>query len=326
MSGAARHRTPRPSVASAAQPTPPPAQVRLGWLLGALGLLLLAALCCAYLSLCLLFLQGQWQLLYQPQQHKLAAQTPASLGLAFSAIQFSPNQAGISELTGWWLPATGAAPAPTILYLHGAAGSLSDTLPALQRIHALGCSIFAIDYRGYGASTAAHPSEAGMVADAQQAVSYLTDTRHLAPGSIVLWGQGSGATIAAQTSSAEQLTGHRLAVVLEEPNLPALTLIERDPRTRWLPVRLLLRDRLDPAAALSDLHAPKLFLGSEGASAGPASRAKSEGYDSLTLQARLRMLYADAAEPKEEFINADPAAIQHFLSEATRPWRLSLQP
>ena len=315
MRGAAQPRTPRRVVVSAAKT--PPAQVRLGWLLGALGLLLLAALCCAYLSFCLLFLQGQWQLLYQPQQHRLAAGTPASLGMNFSAIQFSPNQAGMGELSGWWVPASGGVPAPTIVYLHGAAGSLSDTLPALARIHALGCTIFAIDYRGYGASAVAHPSQTAMVEDAQQAVSYLTDTRHLAPGSIVLWGEGSGATIAVQAATAEQLAGHRLAAVLEEPNLPALALVERDPRTRWLPVRLLLRDRLDPAADLAELRAPKLFLVGEEADASPASRAHPEGIDSGALNVRVRALYADAAEPKEEIFDVDAAAIQHFLKEAT---------
>jgi pimeloyl-ACP methyl ester carboxylesterase len=270
------------------------AQVNPGWLLGALALLGVAAACFAYLSLCLLFIQGQWQLLYHPSA-KVAA-TPSSRGLAYTAVPFGTNEAGAAELSGWWLPASpdSALAATTVLYLHDGAGSLSDTLPDLARIHALGCALFAMDYRGYGASAPGKPGEAGMVEDTQRAIAYLFDTRHIPPGSLVLWGRGIGATLAAEASPGTPL-------ILEDPNPPAMTILGSDPRTRLLPVRLMLRDSLDPAQALARSSAPKLFVGSS---------------------ARTRQLYALAASPKQLAPDVpDTAEIGAFLANArsTRP-------
>ena len=56
------------------------------WLAKALALTLLAALLCAWLTLCLLFYQGDWQLILHPSP--TIAQTPASLNLPFSPIRF----------------------------------------------------------------------------------------------------------------------------------------------------------------------------------------------------------------------------------------------
>jgi pimeloyl-ACP methyl ester carboxylesterase len=279
---AARSPAPKPGAEQSAHVSP-------GWLLGALALLGLAAACFAYLSLCLLFIQGQWQLLYHPSA--TVAATPANLGLAYTAVPFGANEAGVSELTGWWLPAPPGSPQPakTVLYLHDGSGSLSDTLPSLARIHALGCAIFAIDYRGFGTSAPTRPDQARMVEDAQRAIAYLSGTRHIPAGSLVVWGNGIGATIAAQASATTPL-------VLQDPNPPALTILGGDPRTRLLPVRLMLRDPLDPAQALARSSAPKLFLGSS---------------------ARTRQLYALSAGPKQLAPDVpDPAAIRTFLASA----------
>jgi pimeloyl-ACP methyl ester carboxylesterase len=298
MRAAQRPKTVRPQ--STARVTAEPPTVRPAWLLGALGLLILAALCCAYLSLCLLFFQGQWQLLYQPAPLRTGqSATPAGAGLAFSTIQFGADQAGVSELSGWWLPAPDASPvsATTVLYLHGGAGSLSDTIPQLTRLHSLGVTVFAIDYRGFGASvpdTAYHPSEAGMLEDAGHALTYLIDTRHLPAKSIVLWGDGIGATLAAELDAAQP---QPFRLVLEQINEPAIHLLSADARTGLLPLRLLIRDKLDPSSALRSSRAPKLFL-----VADPASR---------TAQ-----LADVAAGPKATASPDDRAAIRQFLAHA----------
>lgn len=261
---------------------PAPAQVRPGWLLGALGLLLLAAFICAYLSLCLLFVQGQWQLLYLPGQHSRRPGTPADAGMAFTEVRFGST--GTGELSGWWLPATpGAAlEATTILYLHDATGSLSDAVPELVRLHGYGCAVLAVDYRGYGTSAAGRPGEAAMLDDARSALAYLWGTRHLAGGSVTLWGEGVGATVAAEVAAPDT------PLVLEQVNVSALTMLENDPRTRWLPVRLLIRDRLDAGAAIQANPAPKLFL-------DPAAPGTKRLYDLAAMPKQLAALNDDAA-------------------------------
>ena len=80
----------------------------------------------------------------------------------------------------------------TVLYLHGQDGNFGDTLDALARLHAAGVNVLAFDYRGYGQSQFVRPSEAHWRQDAEWAIEYLTETRHVAPGAIVLDGSGSG--------------------------------------------------------------------------------------------------------------------------------------
>jgi pimeloyl-ACP methyl ester carboxylesterase len=289
----------------------PSSQVHLSWLLGALGLLVLAALCCAYLSLCLLFAQGQWQLLYRPPQQPGHTDAPAELKLPFSDIRFGVNEAGVSELSGWWLP--GASPSgATVLYLHDAAASLSSSLPELNRLHTLGCTVFAIDYRGYGASATLHPSEARMVEDAGRALLYLTQTRHIPASSIVLWGRGTGATIAAEASQQQGVT---VRLVMQDVNQPAIVLLAADPRTRLLPLRLLLEDQLDAAPALRSSGAPKLFLepSSSGTAPGDGVETVKSGRSAPGIE-RTRRLYEQASDPKQITSADDEATLRAFLS------------
>ncbi len=274
---------------------PAPPQVRLRWLLSALGLLFVAAFCCGYLALCLLFLQGQWQLLYHPSQ--TVAMTPASVGLAFDPVLFGADEAGLTRLSGWWVPApTPNKTAATVLYLHGGDGSLADAVGAIKRLHALGCAVFAIDYRGFGASRTEHPGEAHMVEDARTALSYLEETRHLAPGAILVWGRGIGATIAAEAVGG---AGNRERLVLEEPNPPAIELLRADGRTSLLPMRMLLHDRLDIAPILAHNSAARLFL------ASPQGGA---------AQAFTRHLYDQAPNPKSFAMSNDVPEIERFLA------------
>ncbi len=305
-----------PEERAAPGPAGAPSQVRPGWLLGALALLLLAALCCAYLSLCLLFVQGQWQLLYHPQQHAGPPATPSTRGLTYTALRFGPNEAGVTELSGWWIaaPADAALTGSTVLYLHDGTGSLQDTLPDLVRIHSLGCALFVFDYRGYGESAAGAPSEAKMLQDTRRAIDYLVETRHIAPASLVLWGRGFGATLAAEAASAfpSQTEARSFPIILEEVNPPALILLESDPRTSMLPVRLLSHDRLDATHALTQSRVAKLFL--LGQVPSPPGAAGPD--PSATSQEATTRLYTLAHEPKQLVYEHDDKAVLRFFNQA----------
>ena len=272
----------------------PSANPTLRWLAAAVAATVLLATLCVYLSFCLLFWQGQWQLVFKPSQ--AITTTPASAGLAYEEIQFDATEAGVLQLHGWWLPAT--ASAGTLLLMHEGSGSLSDTVPQLEALHKLGLSIFAFDYRGFGKSVKLHPSEGSTYEDADAAWRYLTETRHVATGSIVLDGGGLGAAVAVEL--ARRHPGMR-AVILEQPRPPVLETLHWNKQTRLLPVRLLFHDRYDPSAALAALPAPKLFL--------------------YTTPASAPRYYDQAAQPKEKaWITAgygDPSyvrCLRDFLS------------
>jgi pimeloyl-ACP methyl ester carboxylesterase len=238
-------------------PSSPPPTVSGRWLLTTVSLSLLGAAACAWGALCLLFWQGSWQLLYHPTS--AVTRTPATVGLRFDSVGFAATDAGEPRLEGWWIPAGPEArfSSYTILYFHGQNGNLGDTVDSLAALHGAGLNVFAFDYRGYGQSQFARPSEARWREDAESAIEYLTNTRHIPAGSIVLFGRGLGANLALETASAHpQLAG----VVMDDPLPVPVDAIFRDPRARLVPALLLVRDRWDLNPPAVNLRIPSLWF------------------------------------------------------------------
>lgn len=238
-------------------PRPAPPTISGRWLLTAIGVVLVAAAFCAWGVLCLLFWQGSWQLLYHPSSK--VARTPAGAGLPFSPIGFDATASGVPQLTGWWIPAAPGARENryTFLYLHGKNGNLGDTVDHLADLHAAGVNVFAVDYRGYGQSQFAHPSEARWLEDAGSALEYLTATRHIDPGTIVLDGSDLGADLALEVAAAHaELAG----AVLESPIEDPVSAIFTDARANLVPAHLMVRDRYDLDASAAALRIPSLWF------------------------------------------------------------------
>lgn len=55
------------------------------------------------------------------------------------------------SLHAWWWPSE-RANAPAILYLHGVRWNLTGQLFRIEQLHAMGYSVLAVDYRGFGQS------------------------------------------------------------------------------------------------------------------------------------------------------------------------------
>jgi uncharacterized protein len=294
-------RTSRPSGAKISPAQPPPT-VSGRWLLSALALTLLAAALCAYGALCLLFYQGQWQLLFHPS--RTISATPAAAGLAFQEIHFDVTETGRPRLDGWFIPANPGSPygTDTVLYLHDAHGSLSDTVPALLALHSIGINVFAFDYRGFGRSAGAHPTERLATADSVAAFAWLTDTRRIPTRRIVVFGRGAGATFAATLAAQFAPAG----AILQDPSPTARQIYLADARARIVPLWLLQNEKLDPVPDLMAAHAPLLFLDLHGDSA------------------RTRQLFNAASSPKQYFDlraapgSAYPATLRRFFDDVLR--------
>jgi len=232
----------------------PPPTVSGRWLLIAVSIAIVASGVCAWATLCLLFWQGSWQLLYHPTS--AVTRTPASVGLAFDSVGFAATEAGEARLKGWWIPGNPGSRI-TAIYLHGADGNLGDTVDALIPLHNAGLNVFAFDYRGYGSSKFERPSEARWREDAESAIDYLTNTRHVPAGSLVLVGRGLGANLALEVAAAHpEFAG----LVMDEPLAAPADAIFADPRARLVPAHLLVSDRWDSSPPAAKLSLPSLWF------------------------------------------------------------------
>jgi uncharacterized protein len=277
--------------------SPPPTVSGL-WLLAAMTIALAGAALCAWGALCLLFWQGSWQLLYHPKS--AVTRTPANAGMPYDPVGFASNESGEPRLKGWWIPAAPDARYSrfTVLYLHGQDGNLGDSVDALSALHGLGLNVFAFDYRGYGQSQFQRPSEARWREDAESALGYLTEARHIAAGSIILHGKSLGANLALELAAKHpEFAG----AVLESPLDSPINAIFNDPRARLVPAHLLVRDRFDAELAGNALLIPSLWMVPPPASDKTANRAKyPAGYDRVTARKTILWL-KDSSTSSQQF-------------------------
>jgi uncharacterized protein len=285
----------RSGARSGAPSTPPTVSAK--WLLSAIAFAIAGALFCAWGTLCFLFWQGSWQLLYHPAS--AVTHTPASTNLPFDSVGFATNAAGEPQLRGWWIPASAQAHF-TAIYLHGADGNLGDTVNALAQLHAAGLNILAFDYRAYGQSHFAHPSEARWREDADAAISYLTATRHVPAATVVLIGKGLGANLAIEAAAAHpDLAG----AVLEQP-LPSPTLaIFNDARAQLVPARWLVSDRWQTSAAAGNILIPSLWFYWTAERTADVDQDKPEAYDKVPARKMLVWL-TNAPDAHQQFQSA----------------------
>jgi hypothetical protein len=286
----------KPAKATAPQPALPDVVSPI-WLVKAIALTIVAALFCGYLTLCLLFYQGQWQLVLHPTR---TSASPALIaGTSYELVHFGPDESATPQLTGWWIPAASGSryASITILFLPDGNGSLVNSIPTLASLHNLGLNVFAFDYRGYGQSAPARPSQQSMTEDADSAWQYLTAARAISARRIVPYGTGIGTSLATRLAANHNTIP---ALILDTPRADLLDVAIRDPRAKLLPVRLLFHERFPLAEPLSTLRTPKLLL----------SRTTSP--DQSFLRASDPRLTVEFTSPSEALYNQ---SLTRFLDE-----------
>lgn len=118
--------------------------------------------------------------------------TPADLGLNFEDIWIASAD-GV-RLHAWYLPAVGKADG-TLLFLHGNAQNISTHIGSVAWLPARGFNVMLLDYRGYGRSSGS-PSVEGALRDIDAALGYLLQRSDTPAGSVTLYGQSLGGTLA----------------------------------------------------------------------------------------------------------------------------------
>ncbi len=197
-----------------------------------------------YLVVCLLMMIFEDSLVFVPSRYPYGNWEPQ--GLPVEDAWFRSDD-GV-QLHGWFLERE--RPRAVVLYLHGNGGNVTHRAHLLRTLHdRLDVSVLVLDYRGYGRSEGS-PNEAGVLADARAARAWLAERTGLAPSEIVLWGHSLGGAVAVDLAAAEGAK----ALVLEctfssAPDVAAY-------HYPWLPVRLLMKTRLDSLSKIGRYRGP----------------------------------------------------------------------
>jgi fermentation-respiration switch protein FrsA (DUF1100 family) len=217
----------------------------------ALSLVLFVVL--GYLGLLLLLRFNESRLIYFPGSERRLTPPPVELQLPVERATIKTED-GLS-LGSWVIPAGPDSTGYWMLICHGNAGNLSEFgRPAhYAGLHALGLSLLAFDYRGYGESEGA-PSESGLYQDADAAYQYLRHELRVPPERIIVFGHSLGSTVAVDLASRVPAAG----LILEG----ALTsVIDRGAELYpYIPVRWIGRSRFSSIDKISRVQVPKLFL------------------------------------------------------------------
>jgi pimeloyl-ACP methyl ester carboxylesterase len=87
----------------------------------------------------------------------MLTRTPHDVDLPFDHVVVTTSD-GIN-IDGWVIlqrpgedPSPTNSTSPTLLFLHGGGGNMSDCLEKIRLFHDIGLDVFIIDYRGYGKS------------------------------------------------------------------------------------------------------------------------------------------------------------------------------
>ena len=219
--------------------------------------------------------QREW--IFQPSDRSWGG-APSTEGMQDVWIEFTSDASGKAErLHGLWLPHTKAS-APVMLYLHGARWNVAGSSGRIRRMQELGFSVLAIDYRGFGRSSAGLPSEATAAEDARAAWNWLAEQHPDKPRYI--FGHSLGGAIAIDL--ARQVPDEKGTIV--EGTFTSIPEVVSTFKWGWLPVSGLITQRFESVRKVAEIGSPLLVVhGSE---------------DSLIRPSLGRKLYEAAAEPK----------------------------
>jgi alpha-beta hydrolase superfamily lysophospholipase len=169
-------------------------------------------------------------------------------------IDFDSRTSGQSaRLHALWLAAD-RADAPVLLYLHGARWNVTGSTPRIRRMQELGFSVLAVDYRGFGKSTAVLPSEAMAYEDARAAWDWLG--RRYPDRPRYIFGHSLGGAIAIDLAA--QVSDEAGTIV--EGTFTSIPDVASTFKWGWLPVGPLITQRFESVRKVGKIGSPLLVV------------------------------------------------------------------
>lgn len=122
--------------------------------------------------------------------------TPAPAEFAGARMVRFESRDG-TALCGWLLPSEVhfGAKAPTVLHVHGNAGSMNSHLWFIEYLPSAGFNVFLFDYRGYGESEGSAWRRGDLIADAEAALDAVLAQPEVDPARVGMYGQSLGGAI-----------------------------------------------------------------------------------------------------------------------------------
>ena len=148
-------------------------------------------------------------------------------------------------------------PAPpgarTVVHFHNNRDTATDAVDLARALHARGLGVLLVEYRGYGLSRGAEPSEEGLYNDAEAALDRLA-ARGVGPDKVVLWGTSLGTGVAAEM--ARRGRGAALVLVTPYTSIPDVVTAV----VPLIPAGLLFPDRFDTLGKVAQIRVPTLVI------------------------------------------------------------------
>jgi uncharacterized protein len=270
--------------------------------------ILLACLAAAALvSGCATLDERQRAWIFQPSDRTWWRGEQAAAGMEDVWIDYQAQESGEPvRLHGLWLVhdrlAT-QANAPVMLYLHGARFNVTGSAFRARRMQELGFSVLSVDYRGFGKSSQALPSETMAVEDARAAWDWLGRTYPNRPRYI--FGHSLGGAIAIELAA--QVNDE--AGTLVEGSFTSIPDVVRSYKWGWLPLGPLITQRFEAVKRVGAIGSPLLVV---------------HGSEDRTIAPELGRKLFDAAQGKKRFELVEGGSHHNTNAVGQPQYRLAL--
>ncbi|MEZ5705702.1 MAG: alpha/beta fold hydrolase [Burkholderiaceae bacterium] len=238
----------------------------------------------ALISGCATLDERQRAWIFQPSDRSWWRGEQAAAGMDDVWIDYGSQETGQPvRLHGLWLAhdrLTTQAKAPVLLYLHGARFNVTGSAFRARRMQELGFSVLSVDYRGFGKSSQALPSEAMAVEDARAAWNWLGRTYPNRPRYI--FGHSLGGAIAIELAA--QVDDE--AGTMVEGSFTSIPDVVRSYKWGWLPLGPLITQRFEAVNRVGAIGSPLLVV---------------HGSEDRTIAPELGRKLFDAAQGKKRF-------------------------